>query len=158
MLNWGQLPSDATVENFDALEELVFVGYPNGHADPVHHTPIMRNAITATPLALPFGGEPTFLLDGSVFGGSSGSPVFILNWGSWTGHEGLMLGNRIHLVGIVGSTLVRDSDIPVQVATAPFIKLSKELNLGVAYSSKAIAETINHFLTIQGLPTGAGTS
>ncbi|MGO9031435.1 trypsin-like peptidase domain-containing protein [Mycobacterium sp.] len=158
MLNWGHIPSDATVENLDVLEELVFIGYPNGWADPVHHTPIMRNAITATPVAIPFGGEPTFLLDGSVFGGSSGSPVFILDRGSWTGHEGLMLGDRIHLVGVVGSTLVRNSQVPLQAAAAPFIQLSQELNLGVAYSYKAITATINHFLSTQGLATGTGTS
>ena len=37
-------------------------------------------------------------------------------------------------------------------------RVSKELNLGVAYSSKAITETINYFLSSHGLPTGAGTS
>jgi hypothetical protein len=157
-LNWWHLPTANTVEKLDALEELVFVGYPNGWADPVHHTPIMRNAITATPIALPFGGEPTFLLDGSVFSGSSGSPVFILNWGTWTGPEGLMLGDRIHLVGVVGKTLIRESDLPLQVATAPFVKLSQEINLGVAYSYRAIIETVNHYLDAVGMPKGEAKS
>lgn len=158
MLNWSHLPSDQTAEKLDALEELVFVGYPNGWADPAHHTPIMRTAITATPLVIPFAGKPTFLLDGSVFGGSSGSPVFILNRGIFAGHEGVMLGDRIHLVGIVAQTLVRESDIPVQVATTPFVRVSKELNLGVAYSYKAIIETLNLYLSSHDLPTGTGGS
>jgi hypothetical protein len=103
MLNWWHLPSESTLAQLDVIEELTFVGYPDGRMDDVHGTPIVRQAITATPVMLPFDGEPTFLIDGSVFAGSSGSPVFILNRGSWTGRDGLVLGNRIILVPKVAS-------------------------------------------------------
>jgi hypothetical protein len=36
-----------------------------------------------------------------------------------------------------------------QVATTPFVRVSKELNLGVAYSYKAIIETLNLYLSSQ---------
>ena len=102
---------------------------------------------------LQFEGEPTFLVDGSVFSGSSGSPVFILNRGSWTGPQGLVLGDRILLVGIISDTGLRNTDIPVQVAKKPFVRISEELDLGSAFSAEAIAETVNHALTVSGLPT-----
>ena len=135
------------------IDELTFIGYPDGWMDDVHGTPIVRQAITATPLMLQFEGEPTFLVDGSVFSGSSGSPVFILNRGSWTGPQGLVLGDRILLVGIISDTGLRNTDIPVQVAKKPFVRISEELDLGSAFSAEAIAETVNHALTVSGLPT-----
>ena len=106
---------------------------------------------------LPFDGEPTFLIDGSVFAGSSGSPVFILNRGSWTGPDGLVLGNRIILVGIIAEGAVRRSDIPIQVARKkPFVRITEELDLGFAHSARAIAETVNHAMTSSGLPPFQG--
>jgi hypothetical protein len=36
-----------------------------------------RRGMTATPPQLDYCGRPTFLIDASVFGGSSGSPVFL---------------------------------------------------------------------------------
>jgi hypothetical protein len=53
---------------------------------------------------------------------------------------------------------VRECDLPVQVATAPFVRISRELNLGVAYSYRAVIEAINLYLASEGLPTGVGKS
>ena len=156
MLNWWHLPSSSTLANLDVIEDLTFVGYPDGWMDDVHGTPIVRQAITATPVMLPFDGKPTFLVDGSVFGGSSGSPVFVLNRGSWTGPQGLSLGDRLLLVGIIASTGIRQSDLKVQVSKPPFVRISQELDLGIAFSVEAITETINHALTTSGLPTFQG--
>lgn len=136
-------PSAAAEADLDAIEELTFVGYPNGWADDVHHTPIFRRAITATPLALPFGGKPTFLLDGSVFGGSSGSPVFVYNRNGYTAEGSYHVGaSRLLLVGIVSATMVRQDLLPLEVSTAPHTRVAREMNLGVAYSWKSIEETV----------------
>ena len=64
------------LEQLEAIEEVVLIGYPAGIRDPAHLTPIARKGITATPPAWDYGGRPTFLVDASVFHGSSGSPVF----------------------------------------------------------------------------------
>jgi hypothetical protein len=156
MLNWWHLPSASTLNDLDVIEALTFVGYPDGWIDDVHGTPIIRQAITATPIMLPFDGKPTFLVDGSVFGGSSGSPVFVLNRGSWTGPQGLSLGDRLLLVGIIAGTGTRDDERLVEVSKAPFVRISQELDLGYAFSSRAITETINHALALSGLPTMQG--
>ncbi|MGY4713054.1 S1 family peptidase [Mycolicibacterium sp. CBM1] len=155
-LSWSNLPTEQAMSVFDAIEDLTFVGYPKGLSDPTNHLPIVRRAITATPIAVPFGGTPTFLLDGAVFGGSSGSPVFILNRGTFTMADGsLSVGSRFFLVGIVAQSYNQTEDIPVQMtAAAPFVHTSQALNLGVAFSSRAIVETINHTLSIFGAPEG----
>jgi hypothetical protein len=142
----------------DAIEEITFVGYPNGNYDRKHLTPIVRRGITATPLDLDMDGDPTFLVDGSVFGGSSGSPVFLLNEGSYNLPDGMALGTRVALVGIIAATKVRHAQLPLAVATAPHVKLAQELNLGVAFNARAIRETIEALLATSGekLTTATG--
>ncbi len=66
----------------DALEDITFLGYPNGVFDTANFLPVARRGVTATPIAIDYRGEPAFLIDASVFPGSSGSPVFIINQGT----------------------------------------------------------------------------
>ncbi|XMN07706.1 trypsin-like peptidase domain-containing protein [Streptomyces griseobrunneus] len=141
-----QMPSDGDGVFIDAIEEITFIGYPNGHQDPAHLTPIVRRGITATPLELPFGGKPSFLVDGSVFGGSSGSPVFLLSEGFYrSGPTAVAAGNRLVLVGIIAATVQRSTLLPLVVGRGPHVRLAQELNLGVAYSWHAIEQTIAEF-------------
>jgi len=136
-------PTPEVADGLDALEDITFIGYPNGEQDTTHKTPIFRRGITATPVALPFSGRPVFLIDGSVFGGSSGSPALILNEGSYKTPDGLAIGTRVILVGIVAETMVRQQVLPLQVAAQPHTRLSQELNLGVVFNWSAIDGTID---------------
>lgn len=143
-LSMSDLPTEEQASRFDALEEVTFVGYPNGWSDPSNHTPIIRRGITATPLTLSFGHRPVFLVDGSVFGGSSGSPVFLYNSGSYTdGQGGIIVGNRCLLVGIMAETMVRDNYLPLTVNSLPHTRVAQEMNLGIAFEWKAIAQTVD---------------
>lgn len=143
----------------DAVEEITFIGYPNGHRDPVNLTPIVRRGITATPLELAFDGKPAFLVDGSVFGGSSGSPAFLLNVGMYrSGPHAVSPGTRRALVGVVAATIQRTTNLPVVVGHGPHVKLAKELNLGIIYNCRAIDETISVFLESAGLAAGQPNS
>jgi hypothetical protein len=51
-----RIPDAATVREFDALEDVLFVGYPSGVWDQVNLMPILRRGTTATPLELDFEG------------------------------------------------------------------------------------------------------
>lgn len=144
-------PTPEVEKDIDAIEELTFVGYPNGQADDFHHTPIVRRAITATPLALPFGGKPTFLLDGSVFGGSSGSPVFVYDKFGYASGDSFLLSPRLLLVGIVSATMLRPEVFELQVNSAPHVQIARNLNLGIAYSWKSIDETVEFFCATHGI-------
>lgn len=79
-----QMLTEAQAQELDALEDVTFVGYPNGLFDTANFLPIARRGQTATPLQNNYRGEPAFLIDASVFGGSSGSPVFIFDRGSYS--------------------------------------------------------------------------
>jgi len=73
--------------DLDSIEEVQFVGYPNALFDVKHFTPIARRGTTATPIQLDYRGEPAFLVDATVFPGSSGSPVFLSDTGTYRSRE-----------------------------------------------------------------------
>lgn len=103
-------------------------------------------------MSLGFGGLPVYLVDGSVFGGSSGSPVFLFNQGSYPdGKGGLVIGTRIQLVGVMAATMVRHSALPLAVSTQPHVKLAQEMNLGIAFNWKAIVETLSELEKAYGI-------
>ncbi|WP_345549030.1 trypsin-like peptidase domain-containing protein [Streptomyces lannensis] len=132
----------------DAVEEITFIGYPSGHQDPFHLTPITRRGISATPIEMPFGGKKMFLVDGSVFGGSSGSPVFLLNEGTYrSGPTTVSAGNRMVLVGIIAASIQQLTDEPVVANYVPHIALARDLDLGIVFNRHAILETIDAYLT-----------
>jgi hypothetical protein len=177
MLDWSILPSPETLESLDAIEDLTFVGYPDGRRDPFNHTPIVRQAITSTPIPQQWDNKPAFLVDGSVFGGSSGSPVFLFNRGPWVDAQGATIvgEERLLLVGIIAKTQVRQKALPVEELvsllqrqktqsppppsgpTSPVVQLAQELNLGVAFSAEAITDTVNLALTRFGYSPQTGT-
>jgi hypothetical protein len=146
-------PEAEDLESFDAIEEVTFIGYPNGHNDAAHGTPIVRQGITATPLELPFEGLPQFLVDGSVFGGSSGSPVFIYNNGMYrTGPGMVTAGTRVRLIGVLAATTHRETLLPVLTAVqGPHVRIAQELNLGIAFNWSAVEETIDAWCSARGL-------
>lgn len=82
------------------MEEIIMIGYPNGIWDEKHNLPIIRRGITATHPKLSYNGKPEFLIDAACFPGSSGSPVFLANIGSYLNSKGsLCVGSRIALLG-----------------------------------------------------------
>ncbi|HVZ99911.1 MAG TPA: serine protease [Caulobacterales bacterium] len=97
--------SEEEREKLTALESVVFVGYPLGLYDSKNALPLLRVGSTASPIWSYFEQEPKFLIDAEVFPGSSGSPVFILNEGAYSTPEGLSVGIRFHLVGMITQSL-----------------------------------------------------
>jgi hypothetical protein len=51
------IPDIKQVDDFDAIEDIVFLGYPNNIWDDVNNLPVVRRGITATPLAVDFRGK-----------------------------------------------------------------------------------------------------
>jgi hypothetical protein len=104
----SMIPTPQQVAELDAMESVTFIGYPNGVWDSKNLLPVARRGTTASPIEVDFEGTPRFLIDASVFGGSSGSPVFILNHGSWaTKDGGLVVGSRFHFVGVIAAVFFR---------------------------------------------------
>lgn len=94
------IASSQLLNSLPSMEEIIMIGYPNGIWDEEHNLPIIRRGITATHPKLPYNGKPEFLIDAACFPGSSGSPVFLANIGSFVDSTGaLCTGSRVALLG-----------------------------------------------------------
>lgn len=145
------IPTPTEIENFDAVEEVYMIGYPNGIFDEVNNKPIVRKGITATEYSVNYNGEREFLIDMQVFPGSSGSPVMIIDKSGYIDKHGKMnIGNpRIHLLGIVyavsqiGTTGVLKQ---VQIPTATALISNTFIPIGLGWVVKS--ECLKDFIPI----------
>jgi hypothetical protein len=109
----------------------------------VNLLPIIRRGITASPLQINYSGRPTFLIDASVFGGSSGSPVFLYNNGTYTNRSStnvMVVGGRLYCLGILAEVHARQDYQPLEFVTitttqTPAIKTTQMLDLGIVFKS-----------------------
>lgn len=100
-LETNLIPNDDVLKKLSAMENVVMVGYPIGLSDQYNHKPIIRRGITATHLKNNYQGNRHFLVDMACFPGSSGSPIFILNEGTYRIQNDVYVGSRILLVGVL---------------------------------------------------------
>lgn len=138
-VNQNMIPTVEQLNEFAAIEDITFIGYPSGLYDNINKLPIMRQGITATPIWNNFKGEEIFLIDAGVFPGSSGSPVFIYNQSSYPTKDGIVIGNRLLFVGIISETMIRD-----EKDNKSYLDLGKVIN-----SVTMFKEVINFINKIQ---------
>jgi len=62
-------------EPVDIGSSLLVVGFPLGFHDALHHLPVVRHAVNASPFGLRFQGKGYFLTDARTHRGTSGAPV-----------------------------------------------------------------------------------
>jgi V8-like Glu-specific endopeptidase len=149
-----RLYNEALVKRLDAIEQVTFIGYPQGLYDAVNMLPVARQGWTATPISIDYDGQPKFLVDASVFEGSSGSPVLALNSGAYQERAGAAHYGSPYavLLGIIAETWSFPATGTVQIGGAPFdFDVRQALNFGTVYKASAIMEAIDHFLSVQGL-------
>ena len=97
----GLVPSREIVDSLSAIEETTCIGYQDTQYDKLNKTPFTRRGITASPIWNDYNGDNHFLIDVHASRGMSGSPVFILNQGSYSTNEGITVGSRLLFVGMV---------------------------------------------------------
>ena len=130
------IPNVAVRDDFSALEEVIFIGYPAGLRDTKNSLPLIRTGRTSTPVWNDFQGERTFLIDANVFPGSSGSPVFILNHGSYTTRDGLAIGTRLFFLGVLSESILKSVTSEVY------------LNLGKVIRSDVVADFVEQIMSV----------
>lgn len=146
------IPTVEMLAELDALESVTFVGYPNGIWDSKNFLPVARRGTTASPLQVDFEGTPRFLIDASVFGGSSGSPVFIADSGSFSTKNGtLVVGSRFYFLGVVAAVFYRTQyndivPVPIPTAVKPMAAQQEMLDLGVVFKASTVMETAKQFI------------
>ncbi|MDD5634121.1 MAG: serine protease [Candidatus Omnitrophica bacterium] len=147
--------NETNIKDLDAIEEIIFVGYPSGLYDLKNLLPIARRGITATPLSVDYFGLPLFLIDASVFPGSSGSPVFIYNTGTFSVRENIVMGNRLVFLGLILGVYTREDLAGANVEAgardlAPVIKTRQTINVGVVSKASTVFDTIREYLKTNG--------
>ena len=150
------MPGDEELRELDALEEIIFVGYPSGLFDESNNIPIFRKGITATPPFVDYDGRAQFLIDASVFHGSSGSPVFLYNTGARITRQGeSIFGSRLMFLGILGSGYYRKEGGSVEFQEVskklkPVVTTEQMIDLGVVHKASTVKETIEQLLRDHG--------
>lgn len=99
------IPTSEEWENLNSMEEVVMIGYPNGLWDQVNNLPLIRKGVTSSNPAIDFNGKKEFVIDAACFPGSSGSPVFLFNTGSYLDKSScsFKIDLRIKFIGILHS-------------------------------------------------------
>ncbi|MCF6193216.1 MAG: serine protease [Kangiellaceae bacterium] len=124
------------------LEEVTMIGFPNGIWDSTNNGSIARRGVIATIPENDYLGKKQFVVDMACFPGSSGSPVFLANFGNYSDRKGsLIMGTRIKLLGILyaGPQHTASGEIvlaPVPTQNKPMSFTSMPNNLG--YVIKAV--------------------
>lgn len=138
--------SETDIINLSKIEDITVIGYPDGIWDYYNNLPIVRKGITATPICYNFENTPKFLIDAAIYGGSSGSPVFIYNQGSYSSKNRLYAGDRLKFVGIVYAVAQHTITGEMKIVDIPTINKPVSVvqvpnNLGVVIK----AEQLNVF-------------
>ena len=147
-INENLIPDQNVLEDLFSIERITFVGYPNFMWDEVNHLPIIRSGTTASLLTKDFNGEPKFLIDASVFQGSSGSPVFINDDSWYSDRKGSYFGvSRTIFLGVISSIYIERKPMEIEIIPAPTTNRSvpffeQVLNLGVVEKAKTVQETV----------------
>lgn len=140
-------------DELDGIEQVLFVGYPNGLFDTASWMPIVRRGQTATPIYNDYRGQPSFLIDASVFPGSSGSPVVIYDRGMYVTRSGTTnIGSRFYLAGIVAAVHTREvlGQIILTQGT-PAAAFNDMIDLGIVYKAGAIQEAVDILVQSRGI-------
>ena len=147
------IPKQLDYEKFiSSIEDIIFIGYPNGLYDSKNNLPIIRRGITASPCYYNFDGNRTFLIDASVFPGSSGSPVFIYYAGTYPDKEGkAYLGNRLYFLGIIAKVYQRQEQGVIKVIDIPtthtlYTEINQTIGLGIVFKADTIIETMDNYI------------
>ncbi len=143
------IPDTAQIRDFDALEDVLFVGYPSGIWDQVNLMPILRRGTTATPIELDFEGRKQFLIDAAVYPGSSGSPVFVVRDDPMRARsEG---ARTIWFVGVVAAVFFRQEQNHIVSAPIPANEghgaaVTEMIDLGLIIKAESVRELADMFV------------
>lgn len=137
------------LDEFDALEDVLFIGYPSGIWDHVNLMPILRRGTTATPLALNFEGRDEFLIDAAVFPGSSGSPVFVVEHSKSASLRPTKPNYRF--AGVVAAVFFREetneivpAPVPASATVATFTG-AEMVDLGLVIKARAVLAILDAY-------------
>ncbi len=141
------IPTQSKLEEIDAIENILMIGYPNGIWDSVNNFPILRSGSTATHPCIDYNGKKEFLIDIACFPGSSGSPVLIYNNSGYTTKQrSTVLGSpRIIFMGVLYALTQYSTHGEIKIVDVPAFQQPITLsnipnNIGIVIKSELILD------------------
>jgi len=134
------IPTESELADLKGIEEIYMIGYPIGLWDFKNNLPIIRKGITATHPFINFQNAPIFLIDAACFPGSSGSPVLIINEGTYTTKTSLRAGRRKLFMGTLfgGPTFQPDGTIKIiEIPTRKDTTYVQNIPINLGYCIKS---------------------
>lgn len=131
------------------IEDIFFIGYPRGIYDSYNNIPIIRKGINATPIVFDYNDLPVFLIDASVYPGSSGSPVFLCDSGGYGLKNKLYFDHRTLFLGILSTTFKNKEGaflLNIDFKGIESIIEKTHLDLGIVIKPYAIIDLIKRYL------------
>ncbi len=143
-LNGSLIYDDDKLKTLLAIEDVLLIGYPIGLGDDFNNMPIVRRGITASHPALNFQGKCWGVIDAACFPGSSGSPVLIVNEGSFLTKDAMNVGSsRIVFLGVLfgGPQFTEKGDIIIEdipMVQKPQASINLSIHLGYYVKAKEL--------------------
>lgn len=145
------IPTAEELTSVTQLDDVAMIGYPNGLWDVVNNQPIFRKGSLATRPNKNYMGRREFLIDMPVYGGSSGSPILLINDTPFFDRATQKLDphNRIRLLGVNYATHVHSATGTVEVvpiaslntqSTNYMTRVRLPNNLGIVINASRILE------------------
>ncbi|MBB3905134.1 S1 family peptidase [Methylobacterium brachythecii] len=123
-LNEAVIPTQAQYQALSPIENVTTAGYPGNLWDDTNNLPTFHRGYTATPPYIDFKGRREFLVDFATWPGASGSPMFLMNEGSYhdpRSNSALNIGSRFFLLGVVYGVAVQEVTGAVVLQQAPTV-------------------------------------
>ena len=140
----SMIPGEDEFRTITQLDEVAMIGYPNGRWDEINNQPIFRKGAVATRPSINYKGKREYLVDMSVFPGSSGSPILLVSEGSYYDRRqrAMALGGRIRLLGVNYATYLNRvfNKDDVQMTKAGDPEYLQPNNLGVIIHPSRLME------------------
>ncbi|MFG5466616.1 serine protease [Enterococcus faecalis] len=138
------IPNENEIEKLSPIEDVIVIGYPNGLWDDINVRPLVRRGITASDYKLDYQNKPQFIIDCSIFPGSSGSPVFLYNTGPYQeGNDVFLTGVRVKFLGINSSVFIQNLEgdiverhVPTKLSTVSRLPIG----LGIIIKANQLKE------------------
>jgi hypothetical protein len=147
--------ADSKLEELQAVEDILMVGYPIGLFDKKNNLPLFRKGITASHPAINFNNESIGVIDCACFPGSSGSPIILYNDNGYTDKKGniYMGAKRFIFLGILSSGPTFDSQGNIEIREIPtqqeiITHTQMMVNLGYYIKAKEILKLKEEVLKI----------
>ncbi|MFA5945364.1 MAG: serine protease [Patescibacteria group bacterium] len=133
---------DSSDELLDVHQDIFFVGYPLRIYDKKNYLPIVRSGITASHPNIPFNGKPEFIIDASVYEGSSGSPVFLDLLKPNLALGKLAMGAAPKCIGIISTNFNVLSELKEVSLPSEKLASSQVVGLATVCNSQTIREVV----------------